>query len=512
VSIDADGLQVQAFALEALIYTTPTLTTIFVSKADSTGYLHLSGMPKGTPSPIKTTIVQFLEYLVNTRWRAGVRLVISLFARAQNQYLFPGSIENSGKHVLDDRGLIRWWCQILDTVLQQYPHQQGSCPASEATSIKNSEASPLVSRGHLIVPGCDTYETRAFLPKPRPGQPTRWETTDPLRELGKPFNLPERCLIPRFPDDPKARFVIDLDDELPENRTSIQESPVKPGQEGKWRSVKSLAQFWEMMAFRQECAAGRVVGFLWGVLTPVELVGRPFETQIDEREKEDEKDDAEDADRLSHPSNIAEPDHALPTPLKSQIQDSADSLSSPPRTYSPPPQDKPLPPISSPPTNQSNTDLLSERHAANTDTYIPITPDASAEASLAINRELILSAPAYSRCITLFDSLDYAELSLAANSTRSFINAVAREAHIDTWGAVVVGAKEISAVAPTNGAANGTSAGEVKVLGTGLVRKKKRKGGDGKTNEEESAGPMETVNVLTAGLVRKKPRVSVTAT
>ena len=94
--------EVIVFGIEALVYTTSHLTTIFVSKADSTGYLHV-------PTLLKRISTTFLEYLADTRQRPGVRLVLSLFARAQNQYLFPGSVLNTDKHVLDDRALVKWW-------------------------------------------------------------------------------------------------------------------------------------------------------------------------------------------------------------------------------------------------------------------------------------------------------------------------------------------------------------------------------------------------------------------
>src|SRR6266487_4672259 len=35
-------------------------------------------------------------------------------AWAQGQYLFPGSVENSRKHILNDRGLVKWWCRALN--------------------------------------------------------------------------------------------------------------------------------------------------------------------------------------------------------------------------------------------------------------------------------------------------------------------------------------------------------------------------------------------------------------
>ena len=51
-----DRRDVAVLALEILIYRTKALTTIFVSKADSTGYL-----PLRRPSPVKTISATFLD-------------------------------------------------------------------------------------------------------------------------------------------------------------------------------------------------------------------------------------------------------------------------------------------------------------------------------------------------------------------------------------------------------------------------------------------------------------------
>ncbi|GJC93020.1 H3 K56 histone acetylation protein KAT11 [Colletotrichum higginsianum] len=108
-------------ALEVFVYTTAYSSTFFVAKADSTGYLKLLNLPKGTPSPIKEISSVFVSYLVEQRSRKGIQSVVSLFARAQDQYLFPGSVEYAGKHVLDDRGLVKWWCRVLDPLLEKPP-------------------------------------------------------------------------------------------------------------------------------------------------------------------------------------------------------------------------------------------------------------------------------------------------------------------------------------------------------------------------------------------------------
>ena len=129
------------FGVEILIYTTSYTTTLFVSKADSTGYLHLLNLPKGTPSPIREVCAAFISHLAEKRRRRGKQLIISLFARAQNQYLYPGSIDYSGKHVLDDRGLVKWWCRVLSPILESPP--SGTLPPWKST------------RGYLVVPGLD---------------------------------------------------------------------------------------------------------------------------------------------------------------------------------------------------------------------------------------------------------------------------------------------------------------------------------------------------------------------
>lgn len=74
-------------------------------------------------------------------------------------------------------------------------------------------------------------------------------------------NLSVQCLIPRLPDDPKARFCDDLDASV--------------DAQGRWRGVKTLEEFWELMGYRQECSAGRVVGFVWVVFdTPANDSGK----------------------------------------------------------------------------------------------------------------------------------------------------------------------------------------------------------------------------------------------
>ena len=485
-SIDAEGRQLQVFAIEVLIYTTDHLTTLFVSKADSTGYLHLLKLPKGTPSQLRILSTTFLEYLIEERRRPDRRLVLSLFARAQNQYLFPGSVENSHKHVLDDRGLIKWWCKVVDPVLDIYPNEEGD-RVSETNGSTIREPG-MRSHGFLRVPGCDTYETRGFLPRSGhvKGQ-RRWSTTDPLLELGKRPHLPERCLIPRFPDDPKARFVEQLDDELPDEVTPpslplTEEALSTRKPAGRWRSVQSLEQFWEMMSFRQECSSGRLVGFLWAMFRPGNLdwsrkSGDPVENTHEHSQS------------------------ALPAPLDSQYQESArlppqSSLRSKPapKLLSKTPPMSPSDPSPAPTPVKAKEAAIQARPEETRSYYWPLSS----------RGELILRQQDYQQVTNLLLRLDYADEDIAADSTRKWIDDVAQKAGVKHWGYTLIG----EFVPPvTNDAGNCANPA---VLDAGLIRKRKHltNNPDGPSDEPASVNGTPAVNMLSTGLIRKKAKIA----
>ena len=166
--------------------------------------------------------------------------------------------------MLDDRLLVKWWCKTLDPVLREYPHERATAASATRPST--------TSKAYLIVPGHDRHETLAFFPQhARHENPRRWVNDHPLRQLVTISSLPPRCVVPHFPDDPKSRFLDDLDEELrdlPNSQNLRNESPSKRGT-GMWKSVRTLDQFWDMMAFRSECGSGRLVGFLWIVFDPM---------------------------------------------------------------------------------------------------------------------------------------------------------------------------------------------------------------------------------------------------
>ena len=486
VSIDSGSLQLQVFALEVLLYTTENLTTLFVSKADSTGYLHLLKLPKGAPSHLKTISTTFLAYLVEKRRRSDRKLVLSLFARAQDQYLFPGSIENSGKHVLDDRGLVKWWCKVLDPILRLYPGED-STSGCRSRSASNNRTKPdtwivggTTGKGYLKIPGCDLWETRSFFTdrSKYAHLSRRWNVGDPLRDLGRSPHWPERCLIPRFPDDPKARYVEELDDELPEPTSHTQESPSKGKHPGQWNSVKRLEQFWEMMAFRQECSSGRLVGFIWGVFQPSRKI-------VDG-----------DSDNLE-PSLATlrqqKTTSVLPTPGNSRSQDST-LLDSALRS-------DPMPELPLPSSSSSSTSNTEEKREPRRSKALP-EKTRSYYWPLTSRGEVVLREKDYQRVNKLMLHLDYANKNIAAESTKMWVNDVSVMAG-KSWGQSVVGNRDPEVVSQAVVEQNAT------VLDTGPLRKKKRDNDDVEGQALPVGGVSEKneVNVLSVGLVRKKPKV-----
>lgn len=266
--------EVAIFAIEAQIYTTKDLTTVFISKADSTGYAPRQQDTRFKESLLQSVTRTFVSWIIRYRHRKDRKLVLSLFARAQDQYLFPGSVDNDTKHVLTDRQLVRWWCRTLDKITRDYPDQD----TLEEGPVLDPDRT-IAARAHLLVPGHDHFETKRFLPPDTQinVKAGYWYTTSPLWRISPYPTGPPRCQVPHFPDDPKARFLAELDDEIadvPSSSSQLKphDSPKKRGG-GQWKSARTLEQFWELMAFRSECSSGRLVGFMWVIFTPKELLG-----------------------------------------------------------------------------------------------------------------------------------------------------------------------------------------------------------------------------------------------
>ncbi|PTB69408.1 hypothetical protein BBK36DRAFT_1134197 [Trichoderma citrinoviride] len=521
----AQRKRVLVLGIEIFVYTTARSTTLFVSKADSTGFLDKLRLPKGAPSPIRQISATFIRYLVDKRRRKDVQFVVSLFARAQDQYLFPGSIEYPGKHVLDDRGLVKWWCRVLDPIVE-------SPPSGNLSPWRNT-------KGYLLVPGLDTYETRAFIPR-RAGAASCWSLSHPLERIShycREFDwVPPRCLIPRFPDDPKSRFRDELDEEIA--KTKAMKTT------GSWKTVKTLDMFWEMMAFRQECSSGRMTGFIWVVFDDLE---------------DEPKQSGSDSVSVSSASVVTTSAAGAPpeTPRKQRAVPNVTPTTTPRRLF-PLKTDR-----SEGASTQSKRDPEHEdrktkkkkKKSAKVKSKLrgPIKPRQprikTKQRNYLLDRpvstayyywppqgrgERIMDEADYKRMHELLLRLDFATLEKATGSTRRWLSEVGLGSR---WGFDVTGTREMAAAAdePGQGAApvnnlsgfvkrkradttgeEAASPGEtagaggvVNVLGDGLVRKRPKQEEQEKKDDAEGdkgSGGAPPVNVLGAGLVRKKQK------
>ncbi|EPE27947.1 hypothetical protein GLAREA_04738 [Glarea lozoyensis ATCC 20868] len=483
------------FAIEILIYSTAYDTTFFVSKADSTGYLHLLGLPKGTSSPLKDISATFLDYLVQHHSRSNIKSVISLFARAQDQYLFPGSIEYQGKHVLDDRGLVRWWCRVLDPII----NPTGTDSISSGAKWDKAE-------GYLIVPGLDVHETSAYIPRRSPTQRKPWKVGHPLRQITHHSDdVPPRCLVPHFPDDPKARYLDELDEEITNGADN---------QNGQWRSVRTIDQFWEMMAYRQECSAGRMVGFIWVVFTP------KYEPKTLEKSDvmEDSQSTAAGSERdADYSMPLIDPDSSFGPLISPLTSFTASSQIQPP---SPSARDKVEPQQSATSTARTRLDGTPKKkkkltgvimprqpkiktHTKNQSFNIPVTT-AYYHWPSAGRGQVVVDETDYKRNTELLLRLDFANLDLATSSSKRWTSEVRSGVSGNmrkVWGQTVVGERTVEQSA--------TSVASATPINTIVIKKKRKVGA------EDVQAPTPTpvtqlvpsVNVLGSSMIRKKPKV-----
>ncbi|KAK3402647.1 histone acetylation protein-domain-containing protein [Sordaria brevicollis] len=524
-STESTTKQVIAFAIEVFIFTTAFQTVLFVSKADSTGYLHLLKLPRGGPSPISEVSSTFVSYLIQHRRRKNIVSVVNLFGRAQNQYLFPGSGENDGigpgreKHILSDRGLIKWWCRVLNPLLED----------------QRKDDRVAATKGYLLVPGLEEREMRAFIPRTVTSAQD-WEIGHPMERIShytQEFDwVPPRCLIPRYPDDPKSRYRDELDEESTKWKQDM----------GTWKSIRSLSQFWDTMAFRQECSSGRLTGFIWLVFDPKESETAEQATQ---------------ATTASFATSFASA--PLMTPTGSFDTSTAFPPSTPPKRRADAPARTPQasPLKASFTAGQAATTSTSTSHPETTNdssnkkekdkkkklkgkitprlpkikkhqrNYLFKRPNTTAYYHWPIEGrgELIVDEDDYKRVVELLLQLDFETLDKACSATKRWVSEAGMGAK---WGREVVGRRvqSVMSAAAGRGSGNGAMVNNL----TGLVRKKKPAVAAAATEAEVKTNGLEDpftengtvtasvanppvleapkVNVLGAGLIRKKPKTS----
>lgn len=309
--------RVFACAIEAFLYAIPSSNSsiLYISKVDTTGQGHHL-----RPSPTRTLVVALLQHFITPSVRPTANLWVHIFARAQNQYLFPNSAEFAGKRVLRDVSLCKWWKDVLERAIRG--REEGSIGL------------------YYLLPGYSAFEAKAMLYKslaPAPSDAYPWVYSHPCNQSIAPwpsgaapaedaqFSIAK--LIPSLPDDPKARFLDEIastPSEAPDSMPALPTSPrppkrirtsspptsskepsLDPGQRqtspttesnlpstGRTRKGKAVSitpgaqralasvpvdEFWERMAFRQECSQGAVTGFFTAIFASPALGAPPGE-------------------------------------------------------------------------------------------------------------------------------------------------------------------------------------------------------------------------------------------
>lgn len=345
-------------------------------------------------------------------------------------------------------------------------------PAKETSTDADVDVS---YHGYITVPGYAGNELkRSFMPPSSASAESRpkWLAGHPLMELaqtrGVPEHAPPRCFLPRFPDDPKARFIQDLDDEIGLSEDSqVQISPSKKGKNGMWNAVRDLDRFWEAMEFRQECSSGRVVGFLWLVISP--------------KRSEADALDAEVAANFDS-------QELLPVDL-SQSNDPAsqqETTGSPKKRKRKPLTGLIIPRM--PKLKGGSSSLSGLSDLTNADS---------------LGDGITISEEGYNKVMQTMLHLDFSSLQAAIRSTNRWVAEVTSVCSLNgDFGIGVAGTVSVEAApAVAAASANGVLNGGVNDLG-GMIRKK-RKVEDGQS--QAVAEPQQpAVNTLGGGLIRKK--------
>lgn len=280
-----DTPRVLVSAIEAFLYHVPSASTavLYVSKVDSTGQ---ATAPSPTPALVRALLTYYVD--PTTRPLPVAHLWIHLFARAQNQYLFPNSADFPGKRPLTDVKLCAWWKRQLSIV-------------AEDVAARVGQTSRI--RLFYLLPGLGELEASHALDRVYAGASA--SATSVPWSYGHPYaqtDIPLPCspmgrgekvahighVIPWFDDDPKARFLDEIayttdaegvksperkrprskhtregTEEDGESGPDKKEGPCSTKSEQTTRALKKVTveEFWERMLFRQECIAGAITGF-----------------------------------------------------------------------------------------------------------------------------------------------------------------------------------------------------------------------------------------------------------
>ncbi|THV05230.1 hypothetical protein K435DRAFT_773954 [Dendrothele bispora CBS 962.96] len=221
-----DSPRILVTVIEACVYNIPATSCaiLYVSKVDSTGQA-------SSPSPTATLVKSFLTYHADpaTRPVSADHFWIHVFARAQNQYLFPNSADYAGKHPLSDVKLCGWWKRVLTDTAKRLEERIAS------HSNSNGDIGKALIKLFYVLPGYSQLEaeyslkhvstttsTSSSTSSMSHAHQTSWTYGHPYSQSEIPLACPRDSsdpegslrnlgnYIPSFDDDPKSRFLDEI--------------------------------------------------------------------------------------------------------------------------------------------------------------------------------------------------------------------------------------------------------------------------------------------------------------
>lgn len=182
-----------------------------------------------------------IDYLIllgmnlNLLENQNISTKLVLFTRSEGQYLFPESMKNHDKHILDGKLLLKWWLKNINNFVNEW----NNC--KKFLNVLNSEKREIMK----YFPSNDWIVGNVY-----------------DFDKDNKINNSELAIynIPLLPDDPKGRFLEHL------------------VVEGRSKKVK-CKQYWQELSIRQEFSFGAIVGLIgiYGYIDKTNLLNNKIE-------------------------------------------------------------------------------------------------------------------------------------------------------------------------------------------------------------------------------------------
>jgi len=250
-----------------------------------------------------------------------------------------------------------------------------------------------------------------------------------------------------------------------------------------------------MMSYRQECSAGRLVGFVWVVFSP----GQTDHRSLGNLEKNGQTPNFAKPQLITPESSFQEPDSGV---TRTETQFPPEEHVGINAVASSPPSSRPHPPQRDDPEKSWKNGLTGAQPVDSA-----IAPPSTNERDVVeVTRgEIVVESEQYDTLLEYLLQTDFAGEELAAEHTRGWIQKTLEISKASAFGYSIRG-EFILGQAPQTGPENSTSQ-PINVL-TNLRKKRKADEVNAKVGApaDEQDSPVTPINTLSASLVRKKPK------